>query len=135
MGQIKTHGQEKREKEKDRDKKSCWGKKKKKVAGCSKKKARNYKEKAQATAQWRRQQQGKGTHVSPLAWAAPPAHRAVLGATGTALEPSRAPRDTFMQHQILQPSDLGSTVFPKSMPLPLASSPTNTTQVVFPALD
>lgn len=79
MGQEKTHGQEEREKEKDRDKKSCW--EKKRVAGCVEKKARNYKEKAQAVGQRRRQQQGKGTRISPPARAAPQNHGAVLGSS------------------------------------------------------
>lgn len=52
-------------------------------------------------------------------------------AAGTALEPSWAPRDAFLQHQIPQPSGLGSTILAKSMPLPLSSSPINTARVVF----
>lgn len=75
MGQGNTHGQEKREKEKDRDKKSCWGKRI--VTRCIEKKARNYKEKAQMT-QWHRQKQNKSTHISPPAQAAPQKHGAVL---------------------------------------------------------
>jgi len=54
-------------------------------------------------------------------------------AVGIALDLSQAPGDGFLQHQILQPSGLGSTVLPKSVPLPLPSSPAGTAWGGFPA--
>lgn len=49
--------------EKDRDKKSCW--EKTKSGWCIKKKSQELQEKAQATAQQHRKQQGKGRHSLP----------------------------------------------------------------------
>lgn len=136
MGQIKTHGQEKREK--DRDKKSCWEKKKK----------NKIKKKSGWVQQEESQElQGKGTGNSTVAQAAAgqghsclspslgssPGTRGCFGSHGNSSGAFPGSQGCF--YATPDPAAIRSGInhLPQEHAAAPASSPTNTTQVVFPA--